>query len=145
MNYRQRHSHTKRQGFSLIELLIVLVIIGILSVIAYPSYRDYLIRSHRSDGQMALLDLACRMEAYFTEHHTYQTATIGTGSATDVLSHPLSPERWYTLSFTQTSNKSFALQATPTNIQDPRCGSLTLTSSGVKGITTARSIASQCW
>ena len=66
-------------GFSLFELLAVLIIVGILVTIAYPGYRDYITRAHRSDGQTALFDLARRMEHYFSKHNTYQRATIGTG------------------------------------------------------------------
>ena len=118
----------KKHGFSLIELLIVLTITGILAVISYPSYRNYIVRAHRSDGQSALVDLACRMEVYYAEHDTYQTATIGTGKMTDVLSQNLSPEGWYTLSLTQTTNTTYALQATPTHGLDTRYESLTLNS-----------------
>lgn len=133
-----------KAGFSLIELLMVLVIIGVLAVISYPSYQNYIVRAHRSDGQLALLDLACRMEMYYAEHNTYKTATIGTGKPTDVLSQRQSLEGWYTLSFTQITNTAYTLQATP-NTPDPRCQSLTLTSSGVKGITAIATGVSQCW
>lgn len=134
------------KGFSLIELLTVLIITGILASISYPSYRNYIVRAHRTDGQTALLDLACRMEMYYAEHNTWKTATIGTGNLTDVLSHKQSPEGWYNLSVIQATDTDYTLQATPTHMQDTRCQSLTLTSSGVKGITGARIVdISQCW
>ena len=129
----------------MIELLIVLVITGILATISYPSYRDYIIRAHRTDGQLALLDLACRMETYYAEHETYETATLGTGKATDVLCRQLSPEGWYTLSLTETTDKTYTLQATPINAQDTHCQTLTLNSSGVKGATATAIGISQCW
>ncbi len=143
-----RFSKVNRQlkGFSLIELLIVLVITGILASISYPSYLNYIVRAHRSDGQSALLDLACRMETYYAEHDTWQTATIGTGNPTDVLSHRQSPGGWYTLSLLQVTATTYTLQATPNHMQDTPCQSLTLTSSGVKGITGAGVMgSSQCW
>ena len=133
------------KGFSLIEILIVLAIAGILASISYPNYRHYIMRVHRTDGQLALLDLACRMETFYAEHETYQTATIATGRDTDVLSSRQSPEGWYTLSLTQVADKTYTLQATPVNTQDPRCQSLTLNSSGIKGITAAEINVSQCW
>lgn len=142
-----------KKGFSLIELLIVMVIVGILASIAYPSYRDYITRARRSDGKTALLMLANRMEHYYSEHHTYQTATINTGNNTDVLSSPLSPEGWYRLSITNATATAFSLQATPIGVQathDTLCQTLTLNSIGAQGITagsggTPTGTAAQCW
>lgn len=134
------------EGFSLLELLIVLAITGIIASISYPSYRNYIIRAHRIDGQSALLDLACRMETYFFKHNTWKTATIGTGNITDVLSQSTSPDGWYTLSITQSTDNAYTLQATPNQIIDTRCPSLTLTSSGIKGVTGPGIMnISQCW
>lgn len=144
-----RQPRKKRQqsfGFTMIELLIVLAITGILASITYPSYRNYIIRAHRIDGQSALLDLACRMETYYTAHGTWRTATIGTGKPTDVLSQHQSPEGWYFLSLLQVTDTTYILQATPSNMQDTLCQSLTLTNSGTKGITgTGIMDISQCW
>ncbi|KTD22410.1 type IV pilin protein [Legionella londiniensis] len=142
-----------KKGFSLIELLIVLVIVGILASIAYPSYQEYITRARRSDGQAALLTLASRMERYYSEHNTYQTATIGTGNNTDILSSNLSPEGWYQLSISNATSNSFTLQAAPLNAQatnDTRCQTLTLNNIGVKGIApgpagTPTGTANQCW
>ncbi|WP_131781409.1 type IV pilin protein [Legionella gresilensis] len=141
------------RGFTLIELMIVVVIAAILAAIAYPSYRDYVTRSRRADGQAALLDLASRMERYYTQQNTYQTATIGTGNATDVRGTNLSPDQWYTLSITAQTPSSYTLQAVPNNQQatnDSRCQTLTLNSLGVKGITAGpggapTGPASRCW
>jgi type IV pilus assembly protein PilE len=140
------------KGFSLIELMIVVVIVAILTTIAYPSYRDYITRGRRSDGQSALLDLASRMERYYSQQNTYQTATIGAG-ATAVRSSNTSPEGWYTLSITAQTASTFTLRATPLNAQatdDLRCQSLTLNNLGVKGITAGPAGAptgtvAQCW
>ena len=133
-------------GFSLIELLIVLAISGILASIAYPNYRNYILRAHRIDGQSALLDLACRMETYYSLHGPWRTATIGTGKPTDVLSQHLSPEGWYYLSLLNLTDTTYTLQATPQNKQDTLCQSLTLTNLGAKGITGTGIIdISQCW
>jgi len=126
-----------KKGFTLIELLVVVIIVGILITIAYPSYRDYIARSRRSDGQAAVLDLANRMERYYSERNTYQTATIGTGNATDVLASNQSPEGWYTISIASSTGSSYSLLATPTGVQgttDTLCQSLTLNNLGVKGI-----------
>lgn len=123
----------KRQGFSLIELMIVVAIIGILSAIAYPAYLDQMIASRRSDGQGALLNLAALMESYYTENNTYAGATIaGFGFTSNA-----SPQGYYQMSITTQTATTYTLTATPTvgGVQagDTTCGALTLTNTNVKG------------
>ncbi len=140
-------------GFNLIELLIVMAITGILTLLAYPSYQNYITRARRSEGQTALIDLATRMEQYDFDHNTYQSATIGKKGPDDILSQPTSPEKGYTLSITHATQNSYTLQATPIGPQgktDTRCQSLTLDNWGVKGITTGPAgpptgSQEQCW
>lgn len=69
--------HTKRQsaGFTLIELMIVVVVIAILTAIAYPSYTKYLMRSHRSAAQSYLMDLAQRQQQYLLDNRGYADTT----------------------------------------------------------------------
>ena len=142
-----------RKGFSLIELLIVLTIISVISAMGYPSFRDYLIRAHRIDGQSALIELACRMETYHMQNKTYQTATIGTGTKTDVLSSYVTKQGWYRLSINHANDTRYLLQATPINTQamnDTLCQSLTLDSFGVQGTAAGpagepTSSSEHCW
>ncbi len=142
-----------KKGFTLIELIIVLLIAGILIAIAFPGYRLYMVKARRSDGQAALLNLASRMERYYSEQNTYQTATIGTGNATDVLSTSASPQGWYTISIPTKTASAYSLQATPTGTQgtgDTTCQSLTLNNIGAKGIATGPAgtptgTAAKCW
>ncbi|MFC3908441.1 type IV pilin protein [Legionella dresdenensis] len=125
-----------KKGFTLVELLVAMVIFGILIAIAYPSYLEYITRARRSDGQSALLDLAGRMERYYSEHNTYVGATMGTGGASDIVASNLSPEGWYQLAITATA-AGYTLEARPRNQQsenDTRCQTLTLNNLGVKGI-----------
>jgi type IV pilus assembly protein PilE len=60
-------------GFTLIELMLVVMIIGILMAISIPSYRDYVLRGKRTDGQTALLDIASRQERFVAQNNTYTT------------------------------------------------------------------------
>ncbi len=64
------------RGFTLIELLITVGIIGILTMVAYPSYRDYLIRGQLTDGTNGLANMRAQMERYFQDNRTY--ASTGT-------------------------------------------------------------------
>ncbi len=64
----------KSLGFTLLELLIALAIVGILSAIAYPNYRQYLLRAHRAEGLTALKQAAIRQERYYSNNSTYTTS-----------------------------------------------------------------------
>lgn len=120
------------KGYSLLEILIVIAIIGILTGLTYPSYQDYLSKLHKHEGQAALLDLGCRMERYYTNYNTYETATIGTGKATDVLSSDQSSQGWYRLSIKHATQTDYLLQAVPI-INSKNNDTLTLNSLGVTG------------
>ena len=58
-------------GFSLVEIMVVLAIVGILASIAYPGYASYIARSRRIEGQMALLDILQQQERFYSLHNTY--------------------------------------------------------------------------
>ncbi len=133
-----------QKGFSFIELVFVLVIIGIMAAIAYPSYSNLLIRAHRLDGQMALLNLAQHLEQHYAIAHDYRTAT-GT---------PLvSPSGWYALKIHLASKNHYELHAIPTGTQastDSTCHTLTLDSRGIQGnlangVSTPVSLTNTCW
>ncbi|MGV3740393.1 MAG: type IV pilin protein [Gammaproteobacteria bacterium] len=116
-----------RHGFSLLELLVVLFLISILLSFAYPSYQKYLIRSHRLEGQLAILDLANRMEQYYAKYNTYAHATIGTGTEHDVLTKALTQQGYYELKIDNVSDQHFIIQAVPQGAQgqmDTACQTL---------------------
>jgi len=77
----------KASGFSLIELMIVVVIVGILLAISVPAYQGYVLRSHRADGHASLVDIAARQERFVAQNNTYTTEIsantgLGIGSTT---------------------------------------------------------------
>lgn len=61
----------KQTGFTLIEIMIAVVIIAILSMVAYPAYTDYIIRSQLAEARTALSDMRVRMEQHFQDNRTY--------------------------------------------------------------------------
>ncbi|WP_027857400.1 type IV pilin protein [Marinobacterium jannaschii] len=69
----------KEQGFSLIELMIAVAILGILVSVAYPSYVDYVRDGRRTDGQAMLMEAASRMERAFYTNRTYSTDLTDAG------------------------------------------------------------------
>ena len=78
MNQR---SEKKNSGFTLIEVLIVVAILGILMSIAVPAYSEYIRRAHRAAAQQFLLDVAQRQEQYLLDNRQYATALRTAGSA----------------------------------------------------------------
>ena len=81
---RQRRLR-KSAGFTLIEIMIVVAIIGILSSIAVPAYRDYVIRARIADATSGLAEARVRMEQFYGDNRTYAAAGGGCGAAMPVI------------------------------------------------------------
>jgi len=134
------------RGFSLIEMMIVVVIMGILMAISLPVYRDYVLRSHRTDAHSALLDIASRQERFVAQTNTY-ASTAQLSPATGLgLGRTTSPEGYYDMSVAACAGGTIAtcyvLTATATGGQtsDTDCTTITYDSTGVKSGATA-----DCW
>lgn len=136
------HFRRRARGFTLIELMIAVAVVGILSAVAYPSYMAQLAKGRRADGRAALLDLAQRMERHYTERGTYASATLG---ATGV--YPAtSPQGHYAMSITAKTAAGFTIQAAPSGSQSGDvCGNLIYNQAGVKSVSGASLSAAQCW
>ena len=121
--------HRTSAGFTLVELMIVVAIIGILAAIALPSYNRYVRESRRIDGQSALHQLALAQEKYRSTNATYASSVTALGIGNQ------SPDGHYTLSVSTATATGFSATATaktPSQQADTGCTSLTLTvSSGV--------------
>lgn len=135
-------------GFSLIELMIAIAIVGILAAIAYPAYQDQVMKSRRADAKIALGHAAQLQERWFTQNGTYSTTISDIGGNT-------SDEGYYAISVanpggTGCSSGSnvycYTLTATPQAPQntDTRCANFTLTHTGVKGVSGTLT-AADCW
>lgn len=102
----------RASGFTLIEVMIVVVVIGLLAAVAYPSYQDAIRKSRRADAKAALSELAQFMEHTYTENNTYKP-----GGANPTLPFTESPKdgagKYYDLSLTASTATSFTLQAEP--------------------------------
>ncbi len=128
-------SYRINRGFTLIELMIAVAIIGIIAVIAYPSYLSQIENARRTTAQSELMELAQWMERRHTKSFDYRKAD---GSAPP-LPFTKSPKdgsaTFYKISFSGTVNQnSFVLQAIPANAQSgDKCKTLTLSSTGARG------------
>lgn len=123
-------SRAGQRGFTLIEVMIVVVVIGILAAISYPSYQNSVRKSHRSAAQAQMLDIANREQQYLLANRVY-TATlseIGYAVPADVAAR-------YTCTVTvdNTGVPGFTVSCVPTSLQSASgFGTLTLTHTGAK-------------
>lgn len=127
----------KQTGFTLIELMIVVVLVGIITSYAFFNSSESIKKAHRAEAKSLMLQVANQEERYYTENNAYGAMTaIGNASATlatDSGNHNVT----VTLA---DSDTSYTITATPVNT-DSECGNLTLTHTGVQG----SAIAGDCW
>jgi len=126
------------RGFTLIELMIAVAIIGILASIALPAYQQYVLRANRADAQAILMESAQFMERYFTTNNSYALAPLLSGQS------PKTGTAKYIISFSSQSATAYKLQAVPQGGQaDDKCKTLTVEGTGATG-TTATGVTG-CW
>jgi type IV pilus assembly protein PilE len=135
----------RKHGFSLIELMIVVAILAILAAIAIPSYRRYVVRSHRTEAQRALLELAGREERYFFANNMYASSLSSLGSASTVEGGNYS----LSLDPAVAASTDYTIIASAIGTQqrdDPDCQTLSINRAGGRIATGAASTASTtCW
>lgn len=137
----------KALGFTLIELMIVVAVIGILAAIAYPSYQDSVRKSRRGQGKADMVELAQRAERFYTVNNTYAGfwATVPTAPVNHRVSPRTGGTAAYVITETETAN-TFSLTATPQGgqVYDTRCATLGLTQTNEKS-ETGTGVLSDCW
>lgn len=135
-----RRSHTARQcGFTLIELMIVVAIVGILARIAYGSYQTSVAKSRRNVAQGCLVEQAQFMERYYTTNMSYASAALPASSAQQCQSDLAA---YYSFTLPTVTASSYTVQASASGAQataDASCTPLTITQTG------ARTPSTDCW
>lgn len=119
----------RRRGFSLLELMIAVVIVGVLAAIAYPSYLDYVRRGNRSAAQTYMMTIANRQEQYLLTNRSYAPTDAALN-----LSPPTETVGRYTFTVALPTPTSYTItaQAIGNQAPDGNLGDLVLTSAGVK-------------
>ncbi|EXE14825.1 prepilin-type N-terminal cleavage/methylation domain protein [Acinetobacter sp. 983759] len=104
-----------RHGFTLIELMIVVAIIGVLAAIAYPSYQHYVVRAKRLDAQSEMLQISQNMASRKLRHGSYSGATVSDANVYGASQTPRQGAALYSLAFdpSPTTANGWTLVATP--------------------------------
>ncbi|CAL1241513.1 type IV pilin protein [Candidatus Methylocalor cossyra] len=145
----------RAQGFTLLELMVALGVVGILAGVAYPAYLESVRRSARDEVKGILLEDAQFLERNYTTANRYDQDSQGKAVALPYTASPKAGTAKYTITvdFTKpapcpTAGQCFTLKATPTGaMAGDRCGTFTLTSTGTQGLVGAKPgvTVQECW
>ena len=137
----------KDNGFTLIELMIVVAIVGVLSAIAFPSYDSYMKKGRRADAKVGLSKISDRQERFYLQNNTYTNSFAASGLNTS----DVSEEGYYKFTITSADLVN-GFTATATAIagqaqaKDVDCATLSLSSVGVETATAAAGgNPDKCW
>lgn len=130
-------------GFTLIELMIVVVIIAILAAVGYPSYTEYVVRSNRQAAKNMLYQIADRQEQFFLDNRRYGNALTELGYGADNIAIDRDAQmtaagdadEMYQFRITASTPTTYTISSFPVGMQanrDTRCGQLGVTNAGEK-------------
>lgn len=138
MNDGRTHS----QGFTLIELMIVVAVIAILVAIAYPSYQSHVIKTRRATAAACMIELAQFMEREYTTNQSYEDGTLPQTNCRNDLAG------FYSFAFpSPPTATTFSVTATAEGSQanDTQCGNLTINQAGAKSVSVSGTDPAICF
>ena len=131
-------------GFTLVEMVIVVLIISVLAAIAYPAYQDSVVKARRNAAKACVMEASQFLERFYTTNNlTYvggPAAWTGCAAGTDVTNH-------YTVTPVAAGPRAYTVTAVPRALQlvkDTQCGTLSINNTGVKTKTGSKSV-DYCW
>ena len=136
------------RGFTLLEVMVTVAIVGILAAVSYPSYTSYMVRTQRAAATACLTEMGQFMERVYASNLRYDQNN-GAATALPGVQCRTSLSSRYTISFAsgEPTDRSFRVQAVPQGTQatgDAQCATLSLTQAGTKAISGGGTVAN-CW
>ena len=130
------------RGFTLLELMIVVAIVGILAGVAYPSYIGYVKRAQRTEARTVLMDASQFMQRFYAANNRYDTAVLPAA----LTRAPTNGAQRYTIRIAAgVTRTAFTLEAVPMGtMSTDKCGRITLNQAGVRGRSGTETLE-KCW
>lgn len=135
----------KQKGFTLIELMIVIAVIGILAAIALPAYQDYVTRANRADAKSAILAVQLAEEKWRANNTSYTALMTNLGYPGDTEQD--SPDKHYKVTVTNASGATYTITAVPQGTQaarDTKCANFIINQDNTTTNSGAGTVAT-CW
>ena len=144
------NSMPRQRGFTLIEIMIAVAIVGILAAVALPSYRTHVDRARRADARTQLLQAAQFMQRFYAANDQFLNDRGGNGISdkmpANLKKSPADGPQVYALAINATTS-AYTLTMAPLTgspLAGDVCGSFTLTSTGARGVTGSKP-RDECW
>lgn len=127
-------------GFSLLELMVVLVIVGIITAIAFPAYQAHVVKTYRATAKACVMEHAQFLERFYTTRMTYVGAAPNLGCSTNG-----KLDTRYVIAVSNLNASTYTITATPVGPQrDALCGTLSLDQTGTRTESGSGNV-SDCW